>query len=261
MERTTTKMIMAAVFSLAAAGAAAAADSRVEDMKSAGRMRVCTVDYAPLVQKDPRTNEWQGLYVDLTAQLAEVLAVKVEYVESSWRTFVQNLQTDKCDLSIAPAYPTAARALQVMFTDPVSEDGQAVWALTEAGYTSIEEIDQPGKIVGVRAGSANERYARQIFRNAEVKPIVSDVQAATLMEVTTKRIDAALIATMSAQNIIANNPNLAPITSVGDPSFPSSIAWSVPRGEYHFQQVLNAFFADVATNGTLDTLRAKWLKD
>lgn len=251
---------IAAGLSLSLTAAASAQGARLQEVKDAGTIRVCTVDYAPLVQKDPRSNEWQGLYIDLVGELAAGMNVKVSYVESAWKTFVQNLQSDKCDISIAPAYPTPERMTQVLFTDPVSEDGQAVWVRGDSDLKSLADIDQAGKVVGVRAGSANEKYAREMFKSAEIKLIVSDVQAATLMEVMTKRIDAALIATMSAQNMIASNPNLGEIVSVGEPQFASSIAWSVPLGEEGLQKAVNDFFTQAKASGKLDELRGKWLK-
>jgi ABC-type amino acid transport substrate-binding protein len=113
--------------------------------------------------------------------------------------------------------------------------------------------------VAVRAGSSNEKYARQIFSKAEIKLIVSEVQPATLMELATGRVDAAVIAVMSAANVIENNPNIKGITRVGDLIAPSQIAWAMPKGEYHFLHFVNTFLKDMETSGEMEQLRAKWL--
>jgi len=111
----------------------------------------------------------------------------------------------------------------------------------------------------VRAGSANERLARQVFRKATIKLIVAEAQPATIMEIASKRVDAGFIALLTPQNFLSKNPQIKLKKVGGEAMFPAAVTWALPLGEYHFQQYLNAFLEDVKSRGDLEQLEQQWL--
>lgn len=57
------------------------AQSRLQDVLNTGVLRVGTTgDWNPMTMKDPATNSYRGFDIDVTAELAKDLGVKVEYV-------------------------------------------------------------------------------------------------------------------------------------------------------------------------------------
>jgi ABC-type amino acid transport substrate-binding protein len=103
---------LAAVVSAGAAPAARAADDNLlQTIKSRGTMRVCDVDYAPWNVKNPGTNQWEGINVDIADLVAGMLKVKIEHVDATWATVIPSMTTQKCDFSAAGLYisPSASR--------------------------------------------------------------------------------------------------------------------------------------------------------
>src|SRR5579875_529584 len=86
------------------------ADSALAKIKSAGTMKVCYAQVTPDSYKDPKTGEWNGVFVDLVNELADWMKVKVEPVEVSWSTVILALNRGDCDLFGASLLYNAPRA-------------------------------------------------------------------------------------------------------------------------------------------------------
>src|SRR5260221_9041692 len=72
----------------AAPAARAADDNLLQTIKSRGTMRVCDVDYAPWNVKNPGTNRWEGVNVEIADLVAGMLKVKLEHVDATWATII-----------------------------------------------------------------------------------------------------------------------------------------------------------------------------
>lgn len=245
---------------LAAAPSAGAADDLAAQIIDRGTLRVCQIDYPPLNKKDPTTGEWTGLLVEMSEAFATALDVEIEHVDTTWGTVVQNVKSGRCDLSAAATFVTPARALEVLFTQTVTEDSQAAFVQADSAFTSYDDLDKSGNVIVVISGSVNEGNAKSIFDQAEIKPLVTDRQTTSLLEVASGRADAAFLSSLSSFNFIAANDNLSLRPVDQTKYFPSPIAWMTPFGEYHFQQVINAWLAGARARGELAAMEAKWLK-
>ncbi|MBM4073984.1 MAG: amino acid ABC transporter substrate-binding protein [Planctomycetes bacterium] len=188
---------------------AQAADDLMAKIKKNGVVRLCTTDSPPVAAKDPKTNEWQGTYIDMANKFAATLNVKVEWVDSTWGTLVQYVTTGKCDISAAQTYITAVRAQQVLFTRPITSNSQAIFVAADSPYKTIEDLDVAGKVVAVIAGSTNEKWGKETFTKATIKPIVTDRQSTPLFEVASKRADATMMAVIATMEVLDQNKNLA----------------------------------------------------
>src|SRR3984957_14157692 len=101
---------LAALSAVAAPIHVRAADDLLQTIKSRGTMRVCDVDYAPWNVKNPATNEWEGINVDILVDVAAMLKVKLEHVDATSATLIPNMTTGKCDFSGARLYTGPSRA-------------------------------------------------------------------------------------------------------------------------------------------------------
>src|SRR5262245_38461925 len=88
----------AAAIALGSAGAASAQQSTLDKVKNAGVLKVCLAQGSPDQYRDPKTNEWMGVMVDLLKDLADWMKVKVETVEVQWNVAVLALKRGDCDL-------------------------------------------------------------------------------------------------------------------------------------------------------------------
>lgn len=260
MRNLTLTTIGIATLSFALSSLANAADDLVAKIKDSGKIRICQIDYPPMNIKDPTTGKWTGVLPEMSEAFAAQLGVEADHVTATWGTVIQNIKTNKCDMSAGATFVTTKRAVEALFTSIVSLDSVAAWVGTESDFNSYESLDQAGNVIAVMSGSPTEANAHLIFKKATIKPVVSDRQNKMLLEVASGRADAAFGGVISGFNFISKNTNVK-VRPVDDTQlFPTPIAWIVPKGEYHFQQVLNSFLASARAKGTLGEIEAKYLK-
>ena len=236
-----------------------ATDDRIAKIQDDSVMRICQVDYPPLNIKDPVSGQWTGLLVEMSEAFAASIDVEAEHVDATWGTVLQNVKTGKCDISTAATFVTAKRAIEVLFTDLVTEDTQAAYVRSDSGLMSYADLDKSDKVIVVMSGSVNEANARKTLPNAEIKPIISDRQHMPLLEVASARADAAFLSVMGSMNFLNKNENVKVRPVDNTKLFPAPVAWMVPKGEYHLQQIVNAWLSDARAKGTLDAMEAKWM--
>jgi ABC-type amino acid transport substrate-binding protein len=242
-------------------GSAMASDDLIKRVKDAGVLRVCEADYWPDNFKDPKTNEWQGFNIDIAQKIAEALNVKLEHVDANWGTIAQSVVTGKCDMSVAGTYITPQRAELVLFTDPVSVGAITAFVKQDSKLDKWIDIDKQGIVVGVYAGAYEETVAKSFFKNAEVKPIVTDKIATALLETTNGRVDAYFSSFTGPAAFINENPQFK-LRPIGDALVkPTSTAYAVPPGEYHFQQYVNAVLRSLKESEDIKIIAKKWYGD
>ncbi|GGG42136.1 transporter substrate-binding domain-containing protein [Chelatococcus composti] len=96
----------------------AARADKLQDVISAGKLRVgVLMDVAPWGFKDDK-GEPTGLDIDLAKLLAADMGVKLELVPVTGASRIPSLLADKVDILIAAAGATPERAQQVMFSQP-----------------------------------------------------------------------------------------------------------------------------------------------
>src|SRR6202007_2904746 len=82
------KVALAALFSFGGVFAAYAQDALLKTIKDRGKMRVCDAEYAPWNVKNPMTNSWEGIDVDIVNLIAKQLKVEVEHVDATFGTTI-----------------------------------------------------------------------------------------------------------------------------------------------------------------------------
>lgn len=241
--------------------AAHAADDVLAQVKERGVLRVCEADYPPLNIKDPMTGNWTGLLVEMVEAFGTSQNVKVEHVDSTWGTVIQNVKSGRCDISAVATFVTAERAKQALFTDTVTEDSNAAFVAADSPYKSYAELDQTDKQIVVVSGSVNEQNAKNTFKAATIRPVITDRQQTPVLETASGRADAAFVSVMATKNFLTTNKSIK-VRQVDDSKlFVSPIAWLVAPGETKLQQAVNTWLASSRADGSLGTLENKWLKE
>src|SRR5262249_31114042 len=66
-----------------------------------GELRVCsTGDYRPFTYRDPATNKWSGIDLDMAGDLARKLGVRMTVVPTTWTTVADDVAADRCDVAM-----------------------------------------------------------------------------------------------------------------------------------------------------------------
>lgn len=262
MKRWCSKLVIGAILLTASAVCASAqqADNLLQRVKERGTLRVCAAAYNPWNIKNPTNNQWEGIVPDIVKEIGDALKLKVEWVDSSWATVIAGVQTDKCDLIGAALWTSPQRAEAISFTRPIGGDGMSIFVPQNSTAKSLADIDQKGKIVAVASGSGDERVARGLFKNAEVKAIVSDRGSPAVMELAAGRADAASAALAGTSQLIKSNPQMRVKPIEGLQYAYTPFAFAVPPREYFFRDYVNVVIGNLEASGRLQEIRDQWTK-
>lgn len=143
-------------------------ESRLEQILETGMLRVGTTgDYAPFSHSLDGVR-YEGIDIDLAADLAAALGVKLELVPSSWPTLMADLEAGRYDLAMSGVSRTTDRARTGYFSAPYHVGGkQPIARCTDgARFASMEGIDQPGVRVIVNPGGTNEAFVDARIKRA-----------------------------------------------------------------------------------------------
>ncbi|ATN35976.1 hypothetical protein ACO34A_19405 [Rhizobium sp. ACO-34A] len=175
------------------AATSAHADGFWKAVQDRGTLRCAAAISPPYVMKDLKTGEYGGAYLDMCKQFAEVLKVKVEFVDTTWDNVVAGLQAGKWEMSPA-LNRTPARALAIAYSSIAGYDEMNFAYLMDNDKVKdpnpdLSTIDQPGVRLGVMSGSAQDHKVTERFKQAEIVrlPDANGLNLALL----SKRIDVA----------------------------------------------------------------------
>lgn len=189
MRKLTTLAIVLASLATVQQASAQQTQSRLYDITKSGTLKVCIwPQYYAISFRNPTSGELEGIDIDLSKELAKDMGVKLEYVETSFGTFIADLQANKCDLGMFGVGATMKRAQAVAFTQPYLISG--LYAVVQKGgpISTWADIDKPGINVGVTLGSYIEPFLKSYMKNATVVAVAPP--ATTQAELMSKRIDA-----------------------------------------------------------------------
>ena len=189
LSRLVSFVAMSAVASSLWASAAVAADDSIGKIKAAGTLRACFADDNPWEVKDPASGQWQGVLPDMADSIATSLGVKLVQVDSTWATLIQNLQADKCDIIAASLFATVKRAQSILFTHAYAYDYATIYVPKDSALKTYAELDMPGKVIAVRAGTAEADSGTRFFKKATIKPYLGESSLAILTDLSAKRVD------------------------------------------------------------------------
>jgi polar amino acid transport system substrate-binding protein len=216
----------AALASALAAPAAAegAADNTLERVRSAKVMRIAVLPgELPYFNKDLASGTWSGMCIEMANDLAKLLDVKLDSVESTYGNSILDLQSNKIDVGFA-LNPTPQRALVVDFCGSVFNHPFGAMLKKGMEAKTWADINKPDVKIAVDAGSANEAVARRFAPNASIKSLRSRDEV--MLEMSSGRVDCVVNALVLGLTAIAKNPNLGSYKILQAPpvAIPSSIA-------------------------------------
>lgn len=146
------------------------APDRLSLIRARGELNVCIwPEYFAISFRNPRNGELEGLDIDLARALATRLSVRLNFLETNFAEFMDRIEDATCDIAMMGVGITPARAARVAFSKPYM--ASSVYAVTTRTNTRIvtwRDIDMPGNVVAVAAGTVMEPLMRETLRNAEL---------------------------------------------------------------------------------------------
>ena len=148
----------------------AQAQGVLERVRAAGTVRVCVwPDYYGVSLRNPRTQQFVGIDIDLSAEFARDLGLKLQYVDSSFASLIADLEGDRCDVAMFAVGMLPQRMERLRFSRPYLQSD--IYGITTRGNRVVqrwEDIDRPGVAVAVQVGTFMEPVMAATLRHARL---------------------------------------------------------------------------------------------
>jgi polar amino acid transport system substrate-binding protein len=199
----------------------------------------------------------KGVSVDLAQALGKFLGKEVEIQNTPFDGLIPALKTGKIDLIISSMTATPERAQSIEFSEPYVKTGLCLLMGKNSLIQSMQELDQPGKVIAVKQGTTGQNYAVNNIKNAKV--LVLDMETACVLEVVQGKADAFIYDQMSTySNWKKHADSTRPILK---PFKEESWAIGLRKGDTQLLGRVNEFLKDFRAKGGFEDLGDRHLKE
>ncbi|WP_366922127.1 ABC transporter substrate-binding protein [Metallumcola ferriviriculae] len=230
----------------------------LDELKETGVIRVgSTPTGPPFTFLNPKSNEIEGLMVDIASLVGDELGLKVEINAIQFSSLIPSVQSEKIDLVSAGMAITEDRAKVIDFSIPVySYGGGLVVAKDNNEIKQFEDFS--GKKIGVQEGTV---YANYMKDYPEIETQTYKSIADMVKELKFGRLDALIGDYPIVARMLAENPDFkkdVKLVREYKPKEVVKIGMGFPKGTDEFQDTVNAIIQKLQENGELDKLLEKW---
>jgi cyclohexadienyl dehydratase len=234
-----------------AAPIAADAGAVAERVRTSGRVRVCIwPDYYGITFRDPRTQQLRGIDIELSAEFAQRIGAKLEYVDTSFPGFIAELAGDRCDIAMFAVGITPQRLPHVQFSQPYLVSG--IYGITTRGNRVVrtwDDIDRPGVRVAVQAGTFMEPVMADALKAASL--VVVRPPQTREQELESGRVDVFMTDYPYSRRLL-QNADWARLVAPPTPFNPVSYAYAIKPGDDAWLAQINSFVVQIKRDGTLE---------
>ncbi len=248
------KRVLAAVGLIVMASAGQAA-GHLERVQAAREMRVCIwPDYYGISYRNPKTQQLEGIDIDMARALARDLNVAVRFVDSSFAQLIGDVTQDRCDIAMFAIGITPQRSDKLRFTRPhLMSDIYAITTKSNRRIKTWDDIDKPGVVVAVAKGTLHEPIMRDKLRQATL--MVTDTTQGREQEVESGRADVFMTDFPFSRRMLETTDwarLVAPTTTYHLTPY----AYAMQQGDNPWHARVEQFLADATRNGQLmDAIR------
>lgn len=230
-------------------------DQSLQKVKAAGKLvAVTSPDYAPYEFLDLEGKP-VGSDISLINYVAEKLGVELELEAMDFDTALAAIAAGKADLCVAGMVPKPERAEMMDFTDIYYNDGRQGIVILKKNADKLKTLaDFEGKVVAAQNGTLQQQLVSEQLPKAKMEPIVKIPDA--IMMVMNGKADGVALATVVADNYVANYPDLALCESFFDYNY-LGVAMAAPKGSGELVAAVNEIIKEVEAEG----LYVKWMEE
>ena len=245
---------------LSASLAATAQADKLDDIIESGKLRCAvTLDFPPMGFRDENNNP-AGFDVDYCADLAKVLGVEPEVVETPFPDRIPALVSGRADVIVASTSDTLERAKTVGMTVPYFAFQMVVLTREDAGVNSYADLK--GKKLGNTSGTY-EAIALEKDQKAWGTGSFRAYQSQndTILAVAQGHIDATVVTNTVAAATLKSGKYKGLKVAGDAPYVVDYVSLGAKRNEYGLVNYLNLFVNQQVRNGRYDELWKKWVGD
>lgn len=219
-------------------------------IETSGKLRVCIwPEYYGISYVEPRTQKLIGIDVDLAYKLGIELGAKVDFVESSFATLIEDIQTKKCDIAMFAIGRTPLRLEQLTLTTPhLASDIYAITTKSNKRIQHWDDIDKEGIIVAVCKGTYHVEIMQKKLLKAKL--LIVDSFHAREHEVESGRADVFMTDFPFGMRMVEQR-DWAKLIRPTKPFHITPYGWAIAQGEERFLARVESFIKTIKKDGTL----------
>ncbi|MDZ5436656.1 transporter substrate-binding domain-containing protein [Pseudomonas fluorescens] len=171
MKNVKSPLLLSGLLALSLGVQAQEGPSHLDNVIQQGQLRVCTTgDYKPYTYK-AENGEYSGIDIAMAQSLADSLGVKVQWVQTTWKTLMPDMLAGKCDIGMGGISVTLDRQKKAFFSTTLDVDGKIplVRCEDQTRYQTIDQINQPTVRLVEPAGGTNEAFVHAFLPKAQLK--------------------------------------------------------------------------------------------
>ncbi|MEK8050370.1 ABC transporter substrate-binding protein [Ideonella sp. DXS22W] len=223
-----------------------------ERQRSSGELRVCIwPDYYGITYRNPRTEQLVGIDIDLSAEFAKSLGLKLQYLESSFAKLVDHLLEDRCDIAMHAVGVTPQRQKVLRFSQPyLQSDIYGITTRSNHVVRRWEDIDRPGVRVAVQAGTFMEPVMTEALKQAQM--VIIRPPKTREQELEAGRVDVFMTDFPYSRRLL-DNADWARLVAPPRPFHTIPYAYAVKPGDDDWLRQVDQFVAQIKRDGRLET--------
>jgi len=218
--------------------------------------------YSPYFQKDINTEEFSGIFYDLTEELAKNAGLKVEWTEEvAFDDVFTGLNARRYDALCSSFWPNAIRAKVGSFTIPIAYSFVTAWVrIDEERFKNLSQINVPETRIAIIDGAMESLIAQTDF------PLATRVSSPGLtpftdnfLKITSKKADVTFVEPSLIKEYIAANPNtLKQLSPIPLRVFGNTIV--IAKGEIELKELLDVGLNELLYSGRVEAILQKYEK-
>jgi len=206
-----------------------------------------------------------GLDMELADEIAKILGLKVEIVDTGFDGILGGINAKKYDIVMSALTITAERAEEVNFSNPYIENWQSIVILKgTSAITSPSEL--AGFNVVYQIGTTSEIYIENLIEQgilpSDLNHNAYEKVTNAFDELNTGRADAVVCDSVVADGYVAKNPDLYEISWIQSSEAdaePELFGIAVSKDNTELLNAINDALSQLEKNGRLTEIRSSWL--
>lgn len=213
--------------------------------------------YPPFETKDDK-GEPIGVSVDFAKAFGESIGREVRIENIAWDGLIPAVQTEQVDMVISSMTIKEERLEKVDFSKPYAKALLAMLVNAQSGIESIEDFNEPGRVIAVKIGSTGHAYAEANLSQATILPLPDE--SACVTEVSQGKADGFIYDQLTIYRNNKANPDTTRAIFI---PFQDVEYWgiAVKKGNSELLGQLNDFIDSFYAEGGFDVITEKHLKE
>ncbi|MDD3311840.1 transporter substrate-binding domain-containing protein [Pseudodesulfovibrio sp.] len=232
--------------------------STLEKIVNRGSLRVGTeAGYMPFEMTDKKGNV-VGFDMDLLAEMAKAMGVKLEIVNTAWDGIIPGLMSDKYDIIAAGMTINQERNLKVNFADPYIIVGQTVLLNPKFAdeIHSWKDLNDPKYTITSKLGTTGEQAVKRLLPKATYKSFEMEDQA--MLETLNGKAVATVYDLPMCSIFYTQRGKEAGMKFLDKPFTYEPLGWAINKGDPDFLNWLNNFLRQMKNDGRYERIYNKW---